>query len=268
MPRLVTALIAVVLLASGALIALGGRSGDGHSAEAAQKFLRARLVTGTGDLKAAVRRFRQLLGPNNGGAPVGNPKGRREINWDSVPDEFASPNALPADFFNAAVAPRARGAVLSTPGTNVAVSADSSNPAGAGVRFGNINPGYASQFTTFSAERLFSPIGSNVVNLTFRVPGTNKRAVVKAFGAVYTDIDKAKNTAFEYFSPSGRSLGKFSAPVSKGKRSFLGAVFVKRLRVARVRIRYGSGPLGPSDSTSYDAAVMDDFFYSEPRPAG
>jgi hypothetical protein len=268
MPRLVTALIAVVLLASGALIALGGRSGDGHSAEAAQKFLRARLVTGTGDLKAAVRRFRQLLGPNNGCAPGGNPKGRREINWDSVPDEFASPNALPGDFFNAAVAPRARGAVLSTPGTNVAVSADSSNPAGAAVRFGNINPGYATQFATFSPQRLFSPIGSNVVNLTFRVPGTNTRAFVKGFGAVYTDIDKAKNTAFEYFSPSGRSLGKFSAPVSKGKRSFLGVVFVKRLRVARVRIRYGSGPLGPSDSATYDAAVMDDFFYSEPRPAG
>ena len=98
------------------------------------------------------------------------------------------------------------------------------------------------------------------------MPGTNTRAFVKGFGAVYTDIDKATNTAFEYFTPSGRSLGKFSAPVSKGKRSFLGAVFVKRLRVARVRIRYGSGPLGPSDSPTYDAAVMDDFFYGEPRP--
>ena len=105
MPRLATALTAVVLLATGALIALGGRSGDDHSAEAAQKFLRARVVTGTGDLKAAVKRFRQLLGPNNGGAPGGSPNGRREINWDAVPDEFASPNALPADFFNAAVAP-------------------------------------------------------------------------------------------------------------------------------------------------------------------
>lgn len=266
MRRLATALAAVVLLAIGVSLALSS-AGDDDSAQAQERFLRARVVTGTGDLKAAVRRFRELLGPNNGGAPGGDPKGHREINWDTVPDEFASPNALPGDFFNAATEPRARGAILSTPGTNVAVSADSSNPAGAAVRFGNINPAYVNQFRTFSPERLFSPIGSNVVNLTFRVPGTNTRAFVRSFGAVYTDIDKAENTAFEFFTLKGRSVGKFKAPKSKGGRSFLGVVFVKRFRIGRVRIKYGTGKLGPSDSRSYDAAVMDDFFYGEPRPA-
>ena len=63
--------------------------------------------------------------------------------------------------------------MLETPGDHVAVSADSDNPAGAAVRFGDINPTYTNIFKTFSAERLFSPIGSNVVNLTFRVPGTD-----------------------------------------------------------------------------------------------
>jgi hypothetical protein len=265
--RLATALAAVVLLGIGISTTGPGASGRDDSAQAAKKILRARVVTGTGNLKAAVRRYRKLLGPDNGGGPGGDPKGHREINWDSVPDEFASPNALPGDFFNAPMAPRARGAILSTPGTNVAVSADSSNPAGAAVRFGNINPTYVNEFKPFSEPRLFSPIGSNVVNLTFRVPGTDTPATVKGFGAVYTGIDKAENTAFEFFSAKGRSLGKFNAPRSKGGRSFLGVVFVKRYRVARVRIKYGNGKLGPNDSKSYDVAVMDDFFYGEPQAA-
>jgi hypothetical protein len=264
MPRLATALAAVVFLAAGASIALAGPSDSDKSAGAAKLFLRSQIVTGTGNLKAAVKRFRKLLGPDNGGAPGGNPKGHREINWDAVPDELASPNALPPDFFNATVAPRARGAILSTPGAHVAVSADSNNPSHAAVRFGDINPTYTSRFKTFSPERLFSPIGSNVVNLTFRVPGTNKPAVVNGFGAVYTDIDRKHNTAFQYFDARGRSLGRFSAPVSEGGLSFLGVVYVRH-RVARVRIQYGTGKLGPNDSKKYDVAVMDDFFYGEPR---
>jgi hypothetical protein len=267
MRRLAAALIAVVCLATGASIALGSNSGNGREppANASAKVLRARIVTGTGNLRKAVKRFRQLLGPDNGGAPGGNPNGRRELNWDGVPDEFAAPKALPSDFFNAKIAPRARGAVLETPGDHVAVSARPGNAAGTAVRFGDVNPSYAARFKAFSAPRLFSPIGSNVVNLTFRVPGTNTRATVKGFGAVYTDIDR-KETAFQYFDKRGHLLGKFAAPVSKGGFSFLGVVYNKR-RVARVRIRYGSGKLGPNESKRYDVAVMDDFFYAEPRAA-
>jgi hypothetical protein len=226
----------------------------------------ARVLTASGTkVRKAVKRFRALLGPNNGAGPGGKAKGRREINWDAVPDEFAAPHALPADFFNAPDAPRARGALLTTPGDHVAVSADADNPDGAAVRFGDVNPGYSSQFKTFSPERLFSPIGSNVVNLRFRVPGTSKRALVRGFGAVYTDIDRRENTAFEYFRANGRSLGKFAAPVANKGLSFIGVVFSKAI-VARVKIEYGSGKLGPRDSKSYDAAVMDDFLYAEPRP--
>jgi hypothetical protein len=155
--------------------------------------------------------------------------------------------------------------VLQTPGDHVAVSADSANPAGAAVRFGDINPDYSGQFRTFSAERLFSPIGSNIVNLTFRVPGNSTRAAVRGFGAVYTDIDRRENTAFQYFDARGRSLGKFAAPVSRNGLSFLGVVFARPV-VARVRIEYGNGKLGPSESRTYDVAVMDDFIYGEPRP--
>jgi hypothetical protein len=227
----------------------------------------ARVLRSAGKIRRTVDRFRRLLGPDNGGAPDGERRGRREIDWDAVPDEFAAPNALPSSFFNAREAPRARGALLRTPGDHVAVSADSDNPAGAAVRFGDVNRTYPEQFRTFSPERLFSPIGSNVVNLSFRVPGTRTPGVVRGFGAVYTDIDRRENTAFEYFDARGRSLGKFAAPVSRKGLSFLGVVF-RRAVVARVRIEYGNGKLGPRDSRRYDVAVMDDFLYAEPRPRG
>jgi hypothetical protein len=180
-----------------------------------------------------------------------------------VPDQFAAPNFLPGDYFNATTAPRARGAVLSTPGTGVQVSADSINPAQAAVRFGHINPTYSAIFKTFSPQRLFSPIESNIVDLTFFVPGTQQRALVRGFGAVYTDVDKTESS-FTYFDKDGRSLGAFRVPAANNGLSFLGVAF-DRAVIARVRIRYGTVALGANDSAQNDVAVMDNFIYGEPR---
>ncbi len=227
--------------------------------------VRPAVVSGAGDITAVVERYRTLLGPDNGGDPGPKPTGRREINWDKVPDELAAPNFLPADFFNAPQAPRARGAHFSTPGNGVQVSARSGNPTGIPVRFGNINPSYPGIFKTFSEERLFSPIGSNVVELTFFVPGTRTPAVTRGFGAVYTDVDQ-EHTAFEYFDKKGKSLGRFAVPIADNGLSFLGVVFDKPV-VARVRIEYGTVALGPDDSPSNDVSVMDDFIYGEPQAA-
>jgi hypothetical protein len=260
----VGALAIAMLVAAAILPSCGGSDSSDEETTAGGQ---PTVVKGAGDITPKVDQFRNLLGPDNGGAPSGDPAGRREINWDKVPDEFAAPNALPADFFNAKQDPGARGAVLETPGDHVAVSADSDNPDGAAVRFGDVNPSYSDEFVTFSAERLFSPIGSNAVNLTFKVPGTDTNAVTRGFGAVYTDIDKAENTAFEYFDADGKSLGKFAAPVAKHGLSFLGVSFEKPV-VARVRIEYGNGKLGPDESSDYDVAVMDDFIYGEPQEPG
>jgi hypothetical protein len=222
------------------------------------------VVRAAGNIQAAVNRYRGLLGPDNGGTPGGLPQGRREISWDSVPDQFAEPNALPADFFNAPTAPRARGALLTTPGSHVAVSAAPNNPSGTAVRFGDINPTYASRFRTFSPPRLFSPIGSNIVNLLFRVPGTNTPAVVRGFGAVYTDVDIPEKTGFRYYDARGRLLGSFTVPAKPRGLSFLGVRFPAAV-VARVRIEYGNHALGPKESARVDVAVMDNFIYGEPR---
>ena len=74
------------------------------------------------DIQAAVDGFRNFgdFGTNNG---VGGtfPHGRREINWDGVPDARSAPNLLPANFFNSN---SPRGVVFFTPGTGFQVSAN------------------------------------------------------------------------------------------------------------------------------------------------
>jgi hypothetical protein len=223
-------------------------------------------LTASGDIAGSVEEYRQLLGGvNHGGEPgTKGESGYREINWDSLPDELSAPNFYVSDFFNAADAPRARGIVLNTPGEGLMVSADSDNPTGTLPRFGNINSQYVEIFSTFSDERLFSPIGSHIVNITFFVPGTNTPATVRGFGAVYTDVD-TDHTAFEYFDKDGNSLGSYQTPLSNNGVSFLGVAFPTAV-VARVEVRYGTGALGPDDGINgIDVAVMDNFIYGEPQ---
>jgi hypothetical protein len=228
------------------------------------------VISGAGatpaDIQAKVDEYRQLLGmPNNEGQPGTQPSGHREINWDGLPDELAAPKDYVADFFNDAKPPRARGALLSTPGTGLVVSADSDNPSSTAPRFGHINDSYSNIFTAFSGERMFSPIGSNIVDLTFFVPGTSTPALVRGFGAVYADVD-TDHTAFEYFDAAGNSLGQFHTPISNNGLSFLGVAFPEPI-VQRVRIAYGTAALGPDDGPDNDVAVMDDFIYGEPHAA-
>jgi hypothetical protein len=213
-------------------------------------------------IQAVVDQYRTDLGALNPNVAGSFPSGRREISWDGVPDNFSAPNDMPGNFFNAN---SPRGAIFSTPGTSVRVSADDSNPTNSPVRFGDINPTYVNTFQTFSAQRLFSPIGSNIVDMVFRVPGSDTPALSRGFGAVYTDVDVAENTAFEYFDINGASLGTFNTPVSNNGLSFLGVSFAAPI-VARVRITYGTAALGPDDGVNgVDVAVMDDFIYGEPQ---
>src|SRR2546428_198969 len=53
------------------------------------------IISGAGDITAVVEQYRNLLGANNGGEPGSRGTGRREINWDGVPDELSAPNFLP-----------------------------------------------------------------------------------------------------------------------------------------------------------------------------
>lgn len=208
-----------------------------------------------------VNNFRNALGNLNPNVAGSFGEGRREINWDAVPDRFADPNDLPPDFFNVN---SPRGAVFETTGTSVRVSA---NDGVAPVRFDVLNPTYSSTFATFSPQKLFSAVGSNVVDVLFFVPGSNTPALTDGFGSVFTDVDLAGVTRIDYFGVNGSSLASEFVPASAGNQtlSFLGVTFNSPI-LARVRITNGNSVLGPNDDpgAGVDVVVMDDFIYGEP----
>ena len=219
-------------------------------------------------LQPTVDAYRALLGePNNGSAPGSQPAGRREINWDGTPDAQSAPNLLPRDFFNTTVP---RGAVFSTgAGNKFEVSADSDNPTQTAVRFGDINPQYRENFNVFSAQRLFTPIGTNKMSIRFFQPGTTKPATVKGFGAVFTDVDKAGPTKIELYDQWGTQLWWQAVPKGTTANRSLSFLGVKTTAdVYEVRITTGNAPLSSTntDTASRDVVVMDDFLYAEPQP--
>ena len=224
---------------------------DARPASAAEP----KVISGAGNINPLIEEYRTLLGDNNGNKPA-RKKGRREISWDGIPDEKAAPAFLPAGIF------QGRGVILTTPGDGIQASARPGNGAGVLPRFGNVNPTYVQLFNHFSAERLFSPVGSNAVDVKFVMPGTDRPALVRGFGAVYVDVDQ-EHTAFEFFDKNDVSLGRFAVPANDGGFSFLGVAFDKAI-VARVHIDYGTDQIGPDDSVDNDVAVMDDFIYAEP----
>ena len=193
---------------------------------------------------------------------------RREINWDGVPDASSAPNNLAANFFNVN---SPRGVVFSTPGTGFQVSATAAS--GTSVEFGNIEPSYTSTFAAFSAQRLFTALGSNIVDVSFFLAGTNTPALTSAFGSIFTDVDLANTTSLQFFDASNASLGIFFVPAVAGSDetvSFLGARF-SEAGISRVRITNGNAALGAgvrdSNGNPTDLVVMDDFVYAEPTAA-
>ena len=214
------------------------------------------------DIQAAVDGFRNFgdFGTNNG---IGGtfPHGRREINWDGVPDARSAPNLLPANFFNIT---SPRGVVFFTPGTGFQVSANLVNPTNTPVRFGNINRVYPALFSTFSPQRLFTALGSTITENLFFIPGTAQAATVKGFGVVFTDVNDDDSTKIEYFDVNGNLLfsrNVLPAPNRRGGLSFLGVGF-DTASVFMVRITSGDRVL---KAPNLDVVVMDDFIYGEPQ---
>lgn len=211
-------------------------------------------------IQTTVDAYRASLGTLNLNVAGSSGSGRREINWDGLPDGLAAPNNLPADFFNTN---SPRGVVLSTPGSGFQVSAN----AGVGaVEFGNLNPSYPTIFDTFSAQRLFTALGSNIVDVNFFVPGSTAPAWVSGFGAIFTAVDLANTTSLQFFGLGNELLGTFfaSALMGDGNLSFLGVQFNGGERIGRVRITAGNSALGPFESSALDLVAMDDFIYAEP----
>ena len=217
-------------------------------------------------IQATVDAFRADLGTLNPNVPGSFGSGRREINWDAVPDPFAAPNNLPANFFNVN---SPRGVVFTTAGTGFQVSANAVNPTDTPVLFGNINPTYPSLFQTFSPQKLFTALGSKVLDVDFFVPGSTTPALTRGFGSVFTNVTLSDTTSLTFFDANNVSLGTFFAPAvpnSNQSLSFLGIDFGSDI-VSRVLITNGNAALGPDEGPGIDLVVMDDFVYGEPVAA-
>jgi len=218
-------------------------------------------------IQTAVDQFRTDLGGVNNGVGGSFVSGRREINWDGVPDSFAEPNALPFNFFNVN---SPRGVIfhsIANIGGNHQFRVSASAASGTVVRFGNIDPSYSTIFQTFSAERLFQGRFSNEIEIMFFVPGTSIPATVSGFGGVFCDVDSS-NTFIEYYASDGNKISGSSLNVASNGLSFIGTSFNAGERVAKVIIRLGNSnlQLGNVDGTnSVDVVAMDDFIYGEPR---
>jgi hypothetical protein len=233
-------------------------------------------------IRSTVDAFRAALVDHNNmndPGPLPLTSGHREINWDGAGgvDTSTTPPVTPFNTFL-----NNRGAQFTTPGIGLSQAPASGGPQG-GLEVLFNNPTYGSTFSTFSPSRLFTPVGSNITEALFFVPGTNggDPATVRGFGAVFTDVDESDgigrggkrgnprgaSTLMEYFDVDGRLIFSSFVPASPGdgSLSFFGILF-DDARIARVRITSGNVAPGPDDDEKRDIVMMDDFIYGEPQP--
>jgi hypothetical protein len=218
-----------------------------------------------GAILDTVDAFRSAIGgANNGNAPGPFTTGRREINWDGGGANAQPLVNMPKDLFL-----NNRGAFYEPAATTFSISGQAAPNDATLARFGNINPTYPNTFTSFSSPRIFAPTNSIVTEQLFFQPGSNKNipAVTTAFGAVFTDVDRARTTSIEYFGANNKSLGKFYVPAANNGLSFLGVKFDGGELISRVSITTGDTVLGPNDGGAVDVVAMDDFIYAEPKSA-
>jgi hypothetical protein len=237
--------------------------------------------TSTDAIQGTVDAFRAALGePNNGNNPGPLDSGRREINWDGGGNNDTTAPLPPQNPF--VVFLDSRGGLFTTLGTGLTQAPPSGGPQGGLAELFN-NPSYGDIFSTFSPLRLFTPVGSNLTQASFFVPGTNgaEPATVRGFGAVFTDVDepdgigvlkksgspRGASTRLEYFDVDGNLIFSGFVPASPGdgSLSFFGVVF-DDARIAQVRITTGNVAPGPDDDGQNDIVMMDDFLYGEPQP--
>jgi hypothetical protein len=225
-------------------------------------------------IQGAVDAFRAALGGNNLNNPGPLQKGRREINWDGGNTNLLDTTAPVNPFL---VFLNTRGSQFKTPGLGLSQAPPSGGTQGGlAVLFGN--PNYAKIFKAFSRSRLFTPVGSNITEASFSIPGTNGNApaTVRGFGAVFTDVDQPdgtglagvthKGSLIEYFDKNGKLIFVSVIPAAPGdgSLSFFGIKF-DDARIASVRITTGNVAPGPNDDRQHDIVMMDDFIYGEPQ---
>lgn len=216
-------------------------------------------ISGIVDPKVPV--FGESIGtPDNGNAVGFHASGRREVNWDGVPANFSNNNHFPDEFFNVN-APR--GLVYDDDiGTGLRVSSN---------HFSDLNATYQNELIPFSEPRMFAPVGAHVTEIKFFIPGTTTPAVVRSFGAIVVDVDKANLSRLQAFDKSGNMIANISVPIRKNpdEYSLVGVTFTSPV-IASVKLRLGDSEprKGVNDVTqggTKDVVALDDLLYSEPQ---
>lgn len=217
------------------------------------------------ELQETVDTFRDALGANNGNDPVnGDPKGRRQINWDAAPDFISDPNEFPGDFFNGDAAPRARGIEFQATGYTTGFQLSSTEASGEPVAFG-----FEDDFVPFSPERMFTPVGGNTFKVNFFDPvDQSTPALSRGLGIVFNDVEAEDTTQMTLYDAVGNVLAdEFALAGKNGGLSFLGVIFDEAV-IAYAEITVGNLFFDGKDfvGKGHDAVVMDDFIFGEPVP--
>lgn len=219
------------------------------------------IISANGNIANAVQEFRAILGNLN--TIPAQKNGRREINWDGVPDAFAL-QSLPIDFFNPI------GSLA-----NESLQRGLAYEAGGDFRvssraFAEVNNEAPSDFTSFSGAKLFANASDVAWQVEFQVPSESTSATINAFGAVFVGVDLA-NTSYLELLNGTQIIGRYYVPThnSTSNFSFIGIHF-KNTRFTHVKIIHGNASLksGEKDISSggtKDLVALDDFIYSEPQ---
>ena len=235
--------------------------------DANKTVFRATNAAGNLPLLGALSGFANAIGGSDNGNQVGPLNGGlRQINWDDVP-AGADQAGLPADFYNTV---QPRGLVIQTDGEiRVSGTGDPGSP----FDFEDFNNSYPFAFGAFSFPRMVTPVGSNVTEIRFFVPGTSTPAAVPSFGAVFSDVDRDFETEIAFFGVDGQQLTREFVDAAPGDAqfSFLGVNYETPL-IASVQITSGDEPItftnSPDDvslGSDADLVVLDDFIFGEPR---
>lgn len=218
------------------------------------------VITGIGNITEKVTVFKNQLGVLN--TTTGVTGGRREINWDALPDSFALSD-IPKDFFNPvganAVLQRQRGFEYDAQG-----SFRSSKQG-----FAEIKPVAISDIEAFSGTKTFANVTAPAWPAAFKVAGQTTPAAISSIGVVFVGVDLANTTYIEPFEGS-KSLGKFFAEPHNNESPFsFVAVTFNNPKITSVKVVHGNGLIESSDvdisnGGTKDLVVLDDIIYSEP----
>jgi hypothetical protein len=214
-------------------------------------------------IDASLTKFRDLLGPLNWNATQTG--GRKEINWDDVVLALTNNNIFPGNYYNRTDAggpyDRKRGIEFTTPGSGFRVSNN---------KFADLDPLYADEFIPYSSVKNFTSLGSNIIDIHFKEPGTSKPGYVHGFGAIFSDVNIDGTTWVALWSGK-EYIGKFKVKIADtGQFSFLG-IYMPHKKITRARIHLGEAALGNGtqdvcDSpTGSDLVALDDVLFSTPR---